>query len=104
MDEWVVKSVFEEAESFWDNYLSSCHRGNYEVSVRKVRANKEEYSYSAHNAFLGDIKVLGNLVPWFKIKWFARVTEKVIEWCLVGTDKPIGRMVADTGKNDDRIK
>lgn len=69
-----------------------------------MRVYKEEYSYSAHNAFLGDIKVLGNLVPWLKIKWFACMTEKVIEWCLIGTGKPVRRMVVNTGKNDDRIK
>lgn len=73
-------------------------------AVRKVHAYKAEYSYSAHSAFLEDLKVLGNLTQWLKIKWFACVTEKVIECSLIGMGKPIGRMVADTGKNNDRIK
>lgn len=69
-------------------------------AVRKVHAYKAEYSYSAHGAFLGDLKVLGNLMQWLKIKWFACV----IEWSLIGMGKPIGRMVADTGQNNGRIK
>lgn len=73
-------------------------------AVRKVHAYKAEYSYSAHGAFLGGLKVLGNLMQWLKIKWFACEREKVIEWSLVGMGKPVGRMVADTGKNNDRIK
>lgn len=31
-------------------------------AVRRVHAYKVEYSYSAHNALLGDIKVLGHLM------------------------------------------
>lgn len=45
-------------------------------AVRRVHAYKVEYSYSAHNALLGDIKVLGHLMQWLKIKWFVCVTEK----------------------------
>ena len=72
--------------------------------VRKVHAYKAEYSSSVHNAFVGDLKVLGNLMQWLNIKWFAYVTERVIEWSLTWMCKPVGKMVADTGKNNDRIK
>lgn len=33
--ELVLDSMFEEVESFWDNYFSCYRRGSYEVSYKK---------------------------------------------------------------------